>query len=226
MDVRKELEDKGCIYSGHFVGTSGKHLSGYCNIDPIFPHVALVRQMTQMMVQPFADKNIDTVIAPATGAIPLSHWGAHQLEELTGRTTLGVWADKAKPEGFAFERDGFLEAVQGKRVIILEDFINQMFSVHKVIKLVREAGGNIIGVGAIAANKGVSAQAMDVPEFIKLCDVPYDAWTPEDCQKQGLCSKNEPIVEDIGHGDEFKAEHPDYPGGYVKLLDPVADQAD
>jgi orotate phosphoribosyltransferase len=218
MDFRKELEDKGCIYGGHFVGVSGKHLSGYCNIDPILPHVAIVSRMTEALIKSFADDGIETVVAPAIGAIPLSHWGAHHLEALTGKTVLGVWADKVKPAGFAFEREGFLEAVQGKRVLILEDMVNQMFSVKEMVRLVNEAGGTPVGVGAIAANKGVSAEAMGVSKFVKLCDVHYDAWTPEDCQKEGLCAKNEPIVEDIGHGDEFKAEHPEYAGGYVRLL--------
>lgn len=218
MDVRKELEAKGCIFSGHFVGTSGKHLAGYCNVDPIFPHVTVVSQLALMMVKPFAKADIDTVIAPATGAIPLSQWGAHHLEQLTGKTILGVWADKAKPEGFAFERSGFLEAVKGKRVIILEDMINQMFSIKRVVDLVKKSGGELVGVGAIAANKGVTAEAIGVPKLIKLCDVQYDVWTPEDCPKTGLCSKKIPIVEDIGHGGEYRREHPDYPGGYVQLL--------
>jgi orotate phosphoribosyltransferase len=218
MDVRKELEAKGCTYNGHFVGTSGKHLGGYCNVDPILPHVTVVAEMARMMVAPFSDKNVDTVVSPAVGGIPLSHWGAYQLERLTGKTTLGVWADKAKPDGFAFERRGFLEAVQGRRVIILEDMINQMFSMRKVVDLIKQAGGDLVGVAAIAVNKGVSADAIGVPTLVKLCDVPYDVWSPEDCLKDGLCSQHVPIVVDIGHGDEFRELHPDYPGGYTRLL--------
>ena len=218
MDVRNELEAKGCIFTGHFVGTSGNHLAGYCNVDPILPHVAIVSDMVRMMVEPFAKQNVDTVIAPATGAIPLCHWGAYHLEQLTGKTIRGVWADKSKPEGFVFERSGFLEAVKGKRVIILEDMINQMFSIRKVVDLVKKSGGELLGVGAIAANIGATAEAIGVPKFVKLCDVQYDVWSPENCKKSGLCSKKVPIVEDIGHGNETKAAWPDYPGGFVKLL--------
>lgn len=218
MDVRKTLEEKGCIFSGHFVGVSGKHLSGYCNIDPLLPHASTLKQLVDMMVEEFKDENVDTVVSPATGAIPLSQWGAYLLEEKTGKPVLGVWADKVKPEGFAFERDGFIEAIKGKRLIILEDMINQMHSIRKVVAVVKETGGNIVGVASIAANRGVSAEAIGVPRYVKLCAVEYDAWAPGDCKKSGLCSKNVPIVEDIGHGDEFKQTWPDYPGGYVKLL--------
>ena len=50
MDIKAELEKIGCIYSGHFVGVSTKHLSGYCNIDPLLPHVSLVREFIKQLV--------------------------------------------------------------------------------------------------------------------------------------------------------------------------------
>lgn len=221
MDIRKELENVGCILKGHFVGVSGKHLAGYCNIDPLLPHVSLVNSVIKQLVENFKDDKVETVAAPAVGAIPFSHWGAHHLMLLNGGEIFGVWADKIKStekRAFAFEREGFIKATKGKRVLILEDMINQMTSIKAMIKTVREAGGSVIGVGSVAANKGVSAEALDIPKFVNLCDVFYDAWEPEDCLKEGLCAKGEPIVEDVGHGDDYKKENPNYKGGYIRLL--------
>ncbi len=218
MDVRKELEAKGCIFAGHFVGTSGNHLAGYFNMDPVFPHTKLVKQFVEMLVKQFADDNVEAVAAAATAAIPLSQWGAYLLEELTGKPVLGVWADKTGDGGLAFERDGFVKAVRGKRVLILEDIVNQMHSVKKVKEQVEKAGGEVVGIGSVVANKGVSAEALGVPKYVKLWTIEYDVWSPEECKKSGLCSKNEPVVEDIGHGAEFREAWPDYPGGFVKLL--------
>jgi hypothetical protein len=48
-----------------------------------------------------------------------------------------------------------------------------------------------------------------------LASVSFAAVDPDEC---ALCQKEVPIVEDIGHGADYKAEHPDYAGGYVKLL--------
>lgn len=221
MDAKKELEKVGCIYEGHFVGVSTKHLAGYCNIDPLLPHVTLVKKMIKEIIDQFKDDNIEVVASPAVGAIPFCHWGAHFLMELNGGEICGVWADKvsgAKEREFIFEREGFADKVKGKRVLILEDMINQMASIKAMIKTVRAAGGEVVGVGSIAANRGADAEALDIPKFVKLCSVEYDVWTKEDCPKNGLCSKGIPIVEDIGHGDDYKKEHPDYKGGYVKLL--------
>lgn len=221
MNAKKELEKIGCIYEGHFVGVSGKHLAGYCNIDPLLVQVNLVNRLIKQLVIPFKNLGVNTVVSPAVGAIPFSHWGAYHLSKLTKKDVKGVWADKVKGlqvKAFAFERQGFENAVKGKRVLILEDMINQMFSIKAVIETVNKAGGKIVGVGSVAANKGVSAKAMNVKKFVNLCDIHYDVFTPSECAKNGLCKKGIPIVEDIGHGDEFKKKNPKYKGGYVKVL--------
>lgn len=218
LDFRKELEKVGSVYEGHFVGVSGKHLSGYLNIDPFLPNTELLNQAVAELVKPFAKDNVDTVAVPAVGAIPLSQWGAHHLQKLSGKTVKGVWADKDGKGGFIFERAGFAKAIKGNKVLILEDMINQMQSARQLIELVRANGGEVVGVAAIAVNKGVSAEAMDVPKFNRLADVFYDVWTAVDCKKTGPCSKKDPIVIDVGHGEEFKAKEPKYPGGFVKIL--------
>lgn len=221
MDVRKELEALGCIYKGHFVGVSTKHLSGYCNIDPLLPNVQLVNKMIKLLVSEFKDSGVETVAAPAIGAIPFSHWGAHHLMEGNDKNIFGVWADKvsgATQREFTFEREGFAKTVKGKKILLIEDMINQMASIKAMIKTVIQAGGEIVGVGSIAANRGVDARTLGVPKFVKLCSVEYDAWFAEDCAKEGLCSQNIPIVTDIGHGDDFQTAHPKYAGGYTKLL--------
>lgn len=222
MNAYDLLKQYGCIYEGHFVGVSTKHLAGYCNIDPLIPHVTEVGQLIKELVNNFQGSGVEVVASPAVGAIPFAHWGAQQLMALNGGDILGVWADKvsgAEERKFVFEREGFAEAVKGKKVLILEDMINQMKSVKAMIETVTSAGGTVVGVGCIAANRGVSAEALGVPVFYKLAAVEYDSWTLEECMHSGLCSKHMPIVEDIGHGHEFKVENPDYSGGYVKLLE-------
>ena len=221
VDIKQELQNIGCIYEGHFVGVSTKHLAGYVNYDVLLPHVELVSKIIEQLVSNFQDDDIDTVVTPAVSAIPFSHWGAHYLSQSSNKEVFGVWADKvsgAPTREFIFERDGFASKVKGKKVIILDDIINQMASAKAMIKTVTEAGGDIVGFGCISANSGVSAEAIGVPKLVSLTTTEYDVWTAEDCQKTGLCSKNIPIVEDIGHGDEFKKENPNYAGGYIKLL--------
>ncbi len=88
----------------------------------------------------FKDDGVETVFVPATGAIPLAAWGPHHLKVMTGEDVKGVWADKIKPRGFIIERDGFIETIKGKKVLILEDMINQMFSVKRARSIINPRG--------------------------------------------------------------------------------------
>jgi orotate phosphoribosyltransferase len=221
QEVRDVLKTKGCLYppelGHHFVGISGKHLSGYCNIDPLLPDVTMVAKMTKQLVQSFTELGVQTVLAPAIGAIPLAHWGAWYLQELTGNQVAGVWADKVKPRGFVVERVGFGKEIAGKKVLILEDMVNQMFSVTELRKLVESLGGTNVGVGALVANRVATAQKIGVPRFVKLCEFSYDAWEPLDCE---LCRRKVPIVTDpaLGHGEDYQELHPEYAGGFVEMI--------
>jgi orotate phosphoribosyltransferase len=206
------LKQKGSLYplgkGYHFKGTSGKHIGAYCNIDPVLPFIKELSAMTEAIVSNFYIDDIETVIVPATGGIPLSQWGPYHLMKKSGGEVLGVWADKAKPEGFAIERDGFEKAIDGKRVLLLEDIINTSYSIKKVIDLVRSHGGNIVGVGALIAGPNTSAESLGVDKFFNLVTFTNKAWEEDACE---LCDQNIPMIVDIGHGDKFAAENPSYP---------------
>ncbi|GAC1387588.1 MAG: phosphoribosyltransferase family protein [Candidatus Saccharimonadales bacterium] len=220
QNVRQTLEEYGCISDGHFVGVSDRHLAGYCNIDPIIPHVNIVSGLIKTIVENFSGDQVQTIATPAVGAIPFAHWGAHHLMNINGNNVLGVWADKVPDttKKFAFTRQNFDHAIEGRRVLIVEDMINQMTTVKAMIEAVRHIGGIVVGVGCIAVNEGVSASALDVPKLAKLCRVTYESWTAEACERNGLCAEGQPIVEDIGHGLAFKRNHPNYVGGFIRNL--------
>jgi orotate phosphoribosyltransferase len=223
--IAQKLHDKGCLYAPeegyHFVGIGGKHLSGYCNIDPALPDVNFIAKLTQQLVEHFKDDDIDTVFAPAIGAIPMAQWGPYYLEKSTGKPVLGVWADKVKPRGFVIERNGFREAIAGKRVLILEDIINQMFSVRELVRMAQELGAEVVGVGGIMVKDDATAEKIGVPKLALMYEYSYDAWEASKCR---LCKNKVPIVTDaaLGHGAEFRELHPDYAGGYIKIEDKVA----
>lgn len=207
MDVLAELEKVGAIFTGkHFVYASGKHGPGYINMDIMFPNTGLVSQLCANLAKPFAG-TFDTVAAPATGGIVLSVLTA----QATG--TKGVWADKADGS-FVFERAGFVEQIRGKRVLVVEDLLTTGGSVEKVCREVEKVGGTVVGVSVVCNRGGVTADMLSVPVLAALTEVSFEAVDAADCQ---ACKDAVPIVEDMGHGDDYKAAHPDYVGGYITL---------
>ena len=210
LDILAELDRVGAILlDRHFVYKSGKHGSGYINMDPLFPDVALVSAIAAELVRPFAGE-FDTVASPATGGVVLAFAAASRA----GSDVAAVWADK-REHGFAFERAGFAQHLTGKRVLMVEDLLTTGGSVIGVCREVERHGGTLVGVSAICNRGGVTAAQLGVPRLEALATVSFEAVAAQECP---LCAARVPIVEDIGHGAEYKAQHPDHPGGYVTLL--------
>jgi orotate phosphoribosyltransferase len=212
IDVLKELERLGAIIENrHFVYTSGKHGSAYINSDPMFPDVAVVAEIADRLVAPYAGR-VDTVVAPATGGIVLSVQAGLAFHR-RGESVASVWADKSDG-GFVFERAGFGRHIEGKRVLVVEDLLNTGGSVEKTCRLVEASGGTLVGA-SVVCNRGTStAASLGVPELTTLATVKMDVYEADTCP---LCADRQPIVNDLAHGDKFEAAHPDYAGGYISL---------
>lgn len=208
MNVLEKLKEIGAIYTGkHFIFVSGKHAPEYINLDVMFPHTELVGELCKGLVAPFKD-TFDVVVAPATGGIVLAVLSAY----VSGKN--GVWADKDGNGGFTFERAGFASQLKDKRVLIVEDLLSTGSSVIKVREEIEKVGGSVVGISVVCNRGSVTAELLGVPKLAALANINLQAFEPNKCE---LCAKNVPIVEDIGHGDDYKKEHPDYAGGYQKL---------
>lgn len=222
MDILAELEKTGAVLQGkHFVYKSGKHGSGYINMDPLFPNLKLIAEIGAKLVEPFratwADSErlpVQTVAAPATGGILLAHAAAYAWHRHTNDPLPAVWADKDK-DNFIFERAGFVGHLRNKNVLVVEDLLTTGESAEKVCREAEKHGANIIGISAIINRGGITASDLGVPRLEAIADVSFEAINAHLCP---LCASDVPIVEDIGHGTAFKEKNPNYAGGYTKLL--------
>ncbi len=213
MDILQELDKAGAVYlDRHFIYTSGKHGSGYINLDPIYTNVSLVSDLCRELIAPFHGQ-VDTVAAPAVGGIVLAVLSARAFAD-KGEDVAITWADKADGE-FIFERAAFAQKLVGKRVLVVEDLLTTGGSVDKVCRTVEAAGGQLVGISVVCNRGDLTAEKLGVPKFEALASVSFSAMDPASCE---LCDKKVPIVEDIGHGADYKVEHPGYTGGYIKLL--------
>lgn len=216
MDILKVLEGAGAVLlNRHFVYKSGKHGSGYINMDPLFTDILLLREIGFELTRHYWDNGngYDTVAAPAVGGIVLAMATADQSPR-HNKYPAFVWADK-KGDDFVFERAGFTNHLKNKRVLAVEDLLTTGGSVIKVCRAAERHGAEIIGVSAIVNRGGVTAKDLGVPRLESLASVSFEAIEASNCP---LCAQAVPIVEDIGHGAEFKENNPDYPGRYDKLL--------
>jgi len=201
-----------------FIGNSGRHLTGYCNIDPLLPHVKFLEQMVEDMIKPFLSTKFVAILDAAVGAIPLGTLAAKYVIDKTGRDIKAVFADKKSPKGQEIKRDGFKSSIAGKKILLLDGVINSGFTASQLLRIARENNCEVIGMTSVAAKDDVSAKTLGVPKLHSLVQFDYEVFEPNNCLKSGPCAQKLKIVADLGHGADYRGKHPDYSGGFISLV--------
>lgn len=182
------LKETKVLQEGHFLLTSGKHSNKYMQCARILEYPEYTVELSTILADAFKNDNVDVVIGPATGGIILSYEVARQLgvrnlfaERENGKMTL---------------RRGF-KVPKGARVLVVEDVITTGGSVKEVIDIVKEQGGQIVGVAVLIDRSngnidfGCKLQSVYLTEVIS-----YD---PEECPicKEGNISLVKPGSQSI-----------------------------
>ncbi len=204
-DVLRILGARGAVITdSHIVYTSGKHGSAYVNKDAVYPYTEDISQLCEAIAGQFFRNNeeVDVVVGPALGGIVLTQWVAHHLTRLSCSTVLAVYAEKGPDGNFIFTR-GYDKLVTGRRVLVVEDILNTGGSVRKVVDLVRQTGGYVVGIGALCNRGGVTIHDVGDSKLISLVDISMDAWDANNCP---LCAKGLPINTTVGKGKDFLAK--------------------
>ncbi|SRR5258708_3552400 len=190
------------ITDDHFVYTSGRHGSVYVRKDMLYPHTKETSQVCMLFAEKFKDKDVDVVVAPATGGIILSQWTAYHLSTLKNKEILSIFTEKDQIGTQVFKR-GYDAVVKDKNVLIVEDLTTTGGSVKKVVENVTLAGGKIIAVCTMINRDPdhVNTQTMGIP-FYELGIFKAESFDPNNCP---LCKKRVPINITIGHGKTYVA---------------------
>jgi orotate phosphoribosyltransferase len=210
--ARRILERSDAIISGdHFVYVNGYHGDGWIAKDVIFPDTRHGSELCGLLAEAVGDRQFDLVCGPATGGLIVSQWTAHHLG------LPSVFAEHGKEQGYdpaaADAKGGPLrppfvlkrhydEAVRGKRVLVVDDVVNTGESLAETTDAVREAGGEVVTVGALATRGNADPSDVGSDDFVYLVEVDIPSWPAEDCD---LCRKGVPINTHYAHGADFLA---------------------
>jgi orotate phosphoribosyltransferase len=205
MDEALDLlrKTKAILTDGHFVGTSGKHLSIYINKDALYPHTAETSRMGELFAEKNKDFDVDVVAGPALGGIILSTWTAYHLSQMKKKEILGVYTEKDADKNQVFTR-GYDQLVKGKKVLVIEDLTTTGGSVKKVVDSVRNAGGEVVQVCVMVNRdpKNVNSESIGAP-FSSLTVLKAESWDEADCP---LCKQDVPVDTTVGHGKKYLEE--------------------
>ena len=170
------LAERGAVLSGHFLLTSGKHSDVYVEKARMLEDPTLVTRLAGEIASWY--ERVEAVVSPAVGAIPLGFAVAHAAgarslfaEREDGRMTL---------------RRGF-SLSPGERTLVVEDVVTTGGSAREVWDLVREAGGEGLGVAALVDR---TAGPVGFP-MRAVARVEAGVFGPEECP---LCAAGEPLA--------------------------------
>jgi orotate phosphoribosyltransferase len=174
--MRQILAERGAILSGHFLLTSGKHSDTYVEKARLFEDPSLVMSFARDMASWYQD--VDAVVSPAVGAIPLGF--AVALE--TGARFLFA----EREDGRLTLRRGFRLA-SGERTLVVEDVVTTGGSAGEVWDIVRSSGAEALGVAAVVDR---SVAPLPFP-FRALVAVEAKVYEPAECL---LCAEGTPLA--------------------------------
>jgi orotate phosphoribosyltransferase len=171
----------GALLEGHFQLSSGLHSSGYLQCALVLQHPQEASLLGAEIAARASQLKPEIVVSPALGGVVIGQ------EVARGLNTRAIFVERR--DGTMVLRRGF-KLQRGERVLVVEDVVTTGRSTRETIEVVRGAGAQVVGVGAIV-NRGGPAVSLDV-DLQTLVSLSLPTYKPQDCP---LCSNNEPLVQ-------------------------------
>ena len=136
------------LLEGHFILSSGLHSDRYIQCALVLEHPKVAEQLCSLLAEKLKHLGAKVVAAPALGGVIVSHEVARAL---------GVRAIfTERQEGVMTLRRGFALAPD-EPTLVVEDVITTGGSTRETIAAIEQAGGKVVGTGALIDRSGGKA---------------------------------------------------------------------
>jgi orotate phosphoribosyltransferase len=168
------------LLEGHFVLSSGLHSDRYIQCALVLQYPRVAEQLCSALAEIFGNSGATVVAAPALGGVLVAHEVARAL---------GVRAVfTERQEGVMTLRRGFTLNF-GEPTLVVEDVITTGLSTRETIQCIEQAGGKVVGAGALIDRSGGAAD-LGLPKAA-LVTLEIQNYNPTDCP---LCAAGIPAV--------------------------------
>ncbi|MDD4315966.1 MAG: orotate phosphoribosyltransferase [Clostridia bacterium] len=179
-EILEIFEKTGGLLKGHFLLTSGRHSDRYMQCAKLFMYPEYSEVLCAELAKKLSALDVDCVASPAIGGIIMGYAVAKHLNKKS------IFAERENSE-MCFRR-GFGIA-EGEKCIVVEDVVTTGGSVKEVISLIKEHGGEVVGVASIVDRSGGKID-FGVP-FFSLLSMDITSYPAEDCP---ICKEGLPLV--------------------------------
>ena len=202
MDIKKIYMDADALLEGHFKLSSGNHSQFYLQSAKVLEDPKTAKLLADELAKQIKASNleIDTVCAPALGGLIAGFALATALD------VRSIFAERVNGEMTI--RRGF-EIKKGEKVLICEDIITTGGSAMEAAQVIKELGGEIVGVAALAnrgfchrENSNITTKPncklpQDIP-FFALADFTFEMYSPDECP---LCKDGSEAIKPGSRGN-------------------------
>ena len=161
----------GALLDGHFLLTSGLHSPRYLQCALVLQDPVLAEDLCRALAAKLKDLRPGTVVGPAMGGIVV----AYELARAVGAR--GIFAERQ--DGKMSLRRGF-QIARGDRVLLAEDVVTTGGSLMEVKEVVRQAGGEVVGVASLVNRAGERQPEFGVP-FVSLLRISVPTYEAASC---------------------------------------------
>jgi len=179
-EILQIFRDYGALLEGHFILSSGLHSDRYIQCALVLQHPRIAERLCSELAAKLRHLDASVVAAPALGGVIVSHEVARALG------LRALFAERQ--EGTMTLRRGFSLA-PGEPTLVVEDVITTGGSTRETMAAVEQAGGKVVGVGALIDRSGGKAD-LGVPEAA-LVTLRVQNYDPANCP---LCQSGIPAV--------------------------------
>jgi len=179
-EILQIFRDHSALLEGHFILSSGLHSDRYIQCALVLQHPRIAEQLCTELASKLRRVNASVVAAPALGGVIV----AHEVARALGVRALFT----ERQEGVMNLRRGF-SFTADEPTLVVEDVITTGGSTRETMKCVEQAGGKVVGVGALIDRSGGVAD-LGVPRAT-LVTLKVQNFGPADCP---FCKSGIPAV--------------------------------
>jgi orotate phosphoribosyltransferase len=179
-EILEIFREHSALLEGHFILSSGLHSDRYIQCALVLQHPRVAEKLCSELAAKLRHFGAATVAAPALGGVLV----AHEVARALGVRALFT----ERQEGVMSLRRGF-RLEPGESTLVVEDVITTGLSTRETIQCVEEAGGKVVGAGALIDRSGGAAD-LGLPKAA-LATLTVKNYKPEECP---LCKKGVPTT--------------------------------